>query len=138
MSAGSVEEDNHMADEKNPNPATTEESDISKAQSQQQPSQQGQQQPEASQGQGQFEQGQPGQFETGQAGAARPEGALGETATEQRTDIEGASLQSEEKGEAESGFVGSQAEQDTSSELVQDEDEDEDFAKGGQGAPEGK
>ena len=119
-----------MAEEKKPNPATTEESDISKAQSQQQPLQQGQQQPEAER-QGQFEKGQSEQSETGEAGAA-------ETATRQRTDVEGASLQSEGKGEAESGFVGSQAQQDTSSELVQDEDEDEDFAKGGQGAPEGK
>ena len=46
--------------------------------------------------------------------------------------VEGASL--EEEGEEEGGFVGSEGRRDTSSELV----EDQDFEKGGQGAPEGK
>jgi hypothetical protein len=96
---------------------TTEESDISKAQAQQQPSQQASQQPETS------EQGQPAEAQ-GQAADQPDEGLQSETATEQRTDVEGASLQPEEEGEAETGFVGSKGERDTSSELVEEEDED--------------
>ena len=41
-------------------------------------------------------------------------------------------------GGSQSGFVGSEGSTDTSSELVQDEDEDQSFRKDGQGAPEGK
>jgi hypothetical protein len=133
-----------MAEKNTQNPTTGSESDISKAQLQQQPPNQASQQP-AETGQ------QPGQFETGQqdnaeltadqaaTGQAQPgslpdAGLQGDTLTRQRTDIEGASLQSPEKGEAESGFVGAEGEEDTSSELI----EDQDFEKGGQGAPEGK
>jgi len=107
-----------MADEQKQNPATEQDTDFSKAQAAQQPK------------------GQAGQqAELGQDRSEDPtdEGLQGETATRQDTDIEGSS-QSKEQGEAESGFVGSQSEADSSSELV----EDQDFAKGGQGAPEGK
>ncbi len=132
-----------MANEQKPNPATGQESDISKAQSQQQPAAQAGQRPESGEQRGQFETGQqPGaeltgdQAATGQAqsGAGPDEGLQGETATQQRTDIEGASLQSSEEGEPESGFVGSKGERDTSSELV----DEQSFDKDGQGAPEGK
>ena len=61
---------------------------------------------------------------------------FGETATQQRSDVEGSSFDKQPTGEAESGFVGSEGRADTSSELV--EDEDQDFSKDGQGAPEGK
>ena len=126
-----------MPDQDKQNPTTGTESDISKAQSQQQPpSQASQQRPETGQQAGQFETGQQGHQQSGQdrPGAAPDESLQGETLAQQRTDIEGASRQSPEKGEAESGFVGAEGEQDTSSELV----EDQDFEKGGQGAPEGK
>lgn len=132
-----------MPDQDKQNPTTGSESDISKSQSQQQPpNQASQQQGQTGERQGQFETGQQqggaeltgDQAATGQAqGGARPdEGLQGDTLAQQRTDIEGASL--EEEGEEEGGFVGSEGRQDTSSELV----EDQDFEKGGQGAPEGK
>ena len=131
-----------MPDQDNQNPTTGSESDISKAQSQQQPpNQASQQQGERGERQGQFETGQQAgaeqtgdQAATGQAqgSAASDEGQQGDTLAQQRTDVEGASL--EKKGEEEGGFVGAEGEQDTSSELV----EDQDFGKGGQGAPEGK
>ena len=132
-----------MPDQDKQNPTTGSESDISKSQSQQQqPNQASQQQSQTGERQGQFETGQQqggaeltgDQAATGQAqGGARPdEGLQGDTLAQQRTDIEGASL--EEEGEEEGGFVGSEGRQDTSSELV----EDQDFEKGGQGAPEGK
>ena len=117
-----------MANEQDKNPATGQESDISKAQATQQPTDRQGQQPVTG------EQRQPAELD--QDRSSKPdEGLQGETATDQRTDIEGAS-KSPEKGEAESGFVGSQGQQDSSSELI--DEEDEDFAKGGQGAPEGK
>ena len=108
-----------MANEQDKKPTTEQESDISKSQATQQPTGQQDRQPA---------------FDQDKSSDQPDEGLQGETATEQRTDIEGGS-QSPEKGEAESGFVGSQSDQDNSSELVED---DEDFAKGGQGAPEGK
>ena len=112
-------------------PAT--ESDISKAQSQQQPQGQAGQQREP----GQFETGQRDQQQFGQQQGGSPdEGLQSDTLSEQRTDIEGEARQSPERGEAESGFVGSKGQRDRSSELI--DEEDEDFAKGGQGAPEGK
>ena len=115
-----------MADEQKQNPANEQDGDVSKAQAAQQPTGQAGQQ-------GEFgEQRQPAESGPDRSDQA-DEGLQGETATDQRTDIEGTS-QSPEKGEAESGFVGSQSDADGSSELV----EDEDFAKGGQGAPEGK
>ena len=135
-----------MANEqdRNQNPTTGSESDICKAQSQQQPPSQANQNRETTGEQrGQFETGQQAgaeqsgdQAATGQSqtGAGPDEGLQGDTTTQQRTDIEGGSLGSQERGEAESGFVGSQGREDTSSELV----EDQDFEKDGQGAPEGK
>jgi hypothetical protein len=120
-----------MANEQNQDPTTGKETDISKAQAQQQPPTQANQQAETS------EQADD-QAATGQAqpDASPDEGLQGETATQKRADIEGGSLGKETTGEAESGFVGAQGKQDTSSELV--EDDDEDFAKDGQGAPEDK
>jgi hypothetical protein len=118
-----------MANEQDKNPTTGQESDISKAQATQQPTDQAERQPETG------AQSQQAEFGQDRSEGQPDEGLQGETATEQRSDIEGTS-QSPQKGEAESGFVGSQGQQDSSSELV-DED-DEDFAKGGQGAPEGK
>ena len=92
------------------------ETDISKAQSQQQP------QAES----GQFETGQEGRQEFAQdKGGAPDEGMQGDTLAQQRSDIEGESRQAPETGEAESGFVGSKGEQDSSSELVDEEDEDQ-------------
>ena len=133
-----------MANEQDRNPTTGAESDMSKAQSQQQPpsqASQASQQPAETGQQGNREQSgdqaATGQAQTGQASGAGPdEGLQGDTLSQQRTDIEGASQQSPERGEAESGFVGSQGQQDSSSELIQEEDED--FGKDGQGAPEGK
>jgi hypothetical protein len=133
-----------MENRENQNPSTGSESDISKSQSQQQPStsQDPQQRSDSEQsgdqaatGQSQSDQpdqsssGQSDQSSTGQAG-------FGETATQQRSDIEGSSLDKKPADEAEGGFVGSEGKTDTSSELV--EDEGEDFSKDGQGAPEGK
>ena len=135
-----------MANEQDKNPTTGAESDISKAQSQQQPpNQASQQQPETAEQSSQFETAQQGggeqtgdQAATGQAqsGSSPDQGSQGDTLTRQRSDIEGGSLASEASGEGQSGFVGAEGQQDTSSELV--EDEDEDFARDGQGAPEGK
>lgn len=139
-----------MANEQDKNPTTGTQSDISKAQSQQQPpNQASQQQSETGQQSGQFETSQQGgapqtgdQAATGQAqsgqapGSAPDEGLQRDTLTQQRSDIEGGSLASQASGEAGSSFVGAEGQQDTSSELI--EDEDEDFAQDGQGAPEGK
>jgi hypothetical protein len=116
--------------DRNQNPTTGSESDISKAQSPQQP--QGQTQREKGEQAGQFETGQQEQFGQDLGGAAPDEGLQGETLSQQRTDIEGASGADQERGEAESGFVGAEGQQDTSSELI--EEEDEDFEKDGQGA----
>ena len=114
-----------MANQDKQNPPTGREEDISKAQSAQQPPAQASQQPPS-----EAQRDQPA--ETGQAEADQPdEGQQGETLTGQRTDIEGASLRNE-KGEAESGFVGTRGETDTSAALIQDDDDDEQFA------PEGK
>lgn len=121
---------------------TGQETDITKAQSPKQPTAQAGQQPETSE-QREQQPSQTGQFETAEqgqqpeVGESQPsgspdEGLQGETATQQRTDIEGASLQSEEEGDVEGGFVGSQGERDTSSELVDKQDLDKD----GRGAPE--
>ena len=139
-----------MANEQDKNPTTGAQSDISKAQSQQQPpNQASQQQGETGQQSGQFETAQQGgteqtgdQAATGQAqsgqssSSSADEGLQGDTLSQQRTDIEGGSLASQASGEGQSGFVGSEGQQDTSSELI--EDEDEEFGRDGQGAPEGK
>lgn len=116
-----------MNDREKQNPSTGSESDISKSQSQQQPStsQDKQQQPDAEQS---GDEAATGQDNTGQAG-------FGETSTEQRSDVEGSSLDKKPTDEGES-FVGSEGKTDTSSELV--EDEDQQFRKDGRGAPEGK
>lgn len=133
-----------MAEKGTQNPTTDTESDISKAQSQQQPpNQASQQQAETGERKGQFETAQQaGAEQTGdqaatgqaQAGAGPDEGLQGDILAQQRTDIEGGTPDSKQTGEAESGFVGSEGRRDTSSELV----EDQDFEKDGQGAPEGK
>lgn len=133
-----------MANEQDKNPTAGTESDISKAQSQQQPpNQASQQQRETGERSGQFETGQDSEqtgdhAATGQAGtgAGPDEGLQGDTLAQQRTDIEGGSLASETIGEAGAGFVGAQGQQDASSELI--DEEEEDFGKDGQGAPEGK
>ena len=135
-----------MANEQDKNPSTGSESDISKAQFQQQPpNQSSQQQGESGQRQGQFgsgeqdnaersgDQASTGQF---QSGSSPDEGLQGDTLAQQRSDIEGSSLGSQGSGGAGGNFVGSQGQQDSSSRLI--DEEDEDFSKDGQGAPEGK
>ena len=126
-----------MAEKGTQHPTTGTESDISKAQSQQQPPNQASQQPGET-GRQDNEELTGDQAATGQAqtGAGPDEGLQGDTLAQQRTDIEGGSLASQASGEAGSGFVGAQGQQDSSSELI--DEEDEDFAKDGQGAPEGK
>ena len=130
-----------MPDQDKQNPAAGTETDISKAQFQQQPPQQASQDPAPGQQARPSETAQEtelsgDQAATGQAqsGAGPDEGLQGDTLAQQRTDIEGGSLASEASGEAQSGFVGAEGEQDTSAELV----EDQDFEKDGQGAPEDK
>lgn len=126
-----------MANQDKENPTTGAQSDISKSQSQQQPPAQANQQP-PERGERDFDEQSGDQAATGQAqggqapGSAPDEGLQGDTMAQQRTDIEGASQAGGEQG----GFVGAEGKQDTSSELI--EDEDEDFAQDGQGAPEGK
>lgn len=117
-----------MAKEQHENPTTDTESDISKAQSQQQPPQQ------ASQDLGETGK-QAGQYETdqGQADKAPDEELIGVSLTEQPTDVEGETPKA--SNDIEGGFVGSQANDDTSEELVEEE---ANFGKDGQGAPEGK
>ena len=117
-----------MDDRKEQDPSTGTETDISKSQSQQQPSTLEDKQPQSDAEQS-GDEAATGQDTTGQAG-------FGETATEQRSDVEGSSLDKKPTDEGESGFVGSEGKTDTSSELV--EDEDQQFRKDGQGAPEGK
>lgn len=129
-----------MANEQGKNPTTGAESDISKAQSQQQPPNQAQQQEsETGERKGQFETGQQGQPQFGEdrSAGAPDQGQQGDTLTQGRTDVEGGSLASRESGEAQDNFIGSQGQRDSSSELVQEE-QDEDVERSGQGAPEGK
>jgi hypothetical protein len=92
-----------MPDQDKQNPTTAEETDISKAQAAQQP-----------------------QAELDEATDQADEGLQGEALAQQRTDVEGASLQPKERAEEESGFIGTEGERDTSAELVEDEDLDED------------
>lgn len=106
-------------------PGTDTQSDISKSQSQQQPPNQASQQQEAGQQDNQ-QFGEAERFDSEQP----DQGQQGDTLAEKRTDVEGASF-AKEKGEAESGFVGAEGEQDTSSELI----DDEEFDEGGEGAP---
>ena len=111
-----------MANEQERNPGS-EQSDISKAQSQQQPQGQSGQQRETDEQAGEFEAGRQGQPEFTQEGGSPDEGSQGDTLAQQRTDVEGAARGTPESGEAESGFVGSQGQQDSSSELVDEEDD---------------
>ena len=112
-----------MANDQDRNPGS--EQDISKSQSQQQPQGQSGQQRESGEKSGEFETGQEGRQEFAQDKSGSPdEGTQGETLAQQRTDVEGTTPSTPESGEAETGFVGSKGEQDTSSELVDEEDED--------------
>lgn len=120
-----------MANQDKENPTTGAETDISKAQSQQQPPNQASQEKGGQQNNPQFGEAEP--FESGQSADQPDAGLERDTLSKQRTDVEGASF-SKEKGETESGFVGAEGQRDTSSELV----EDQDFDEGGEGAPEGK
>ncbi len=84
----------------------------------------------ASQSGGAFDSQQPsetGQADYGQSGQS-------DTLTEQRSDVEGSAGQTPETG-SESGFIGQQGGIDSSSELVED---NEDFEKDGQGSIEGQ
>ena len=128
-----------MAEKGTQNPTTGTETDISKAQSAQQPPAQARQ--DTGEDRGEFETRQEAgaeltgdQAATGQAdtGAAPDEGLQGETTTRQRTDIEGGSLAANETGQVESGFFGAEGEQDTSAELIEEEDEDADFRGDGE------
>lgn len=128
-----------MANDQNQNPTTGAESDISKAQSQQQPpSQARQQENERGEREGQFETGQQGQQgQPDDSPSGSPDAGLqGDTLAQGRTDVEGGSMASRESGEAQSGFIGSEGQRDSSGQLI--EEEEEDFARDGQGAPEGK
>ena len=69
-----------------------------------------------------------GQVEYGQSGQ-------NDTLTQQRSDIEGSAGQSSEQASDTSGFIGQQGGIDSSSELVED---DQDFKKDGQGSIEGQ
>jgi hypothetical protein len=133
-----------MNERENQNPGAGSESDISKSQSGQQPAsgQQSDRAPRESEqtgdqaATGQAQSDQSSQDQTGQSSA--DQAGFGETATQQRSDVEGSSIGQQPTGGSESGFVGSEGSTDTSSELVKDGDEDKDFSKDGQGAPEGK
>lgn len=114
-----------MEDRDKQNPSTGSESDISKSQSQQQPPTS--ENREKDKTGSEFQDNatvQPDQPGSAQAG-------FGETETQQRSDVEGSSLDKRPTDEGE-GFVGSEGKTDTSSELVEDEDKDDQFA------PEGK
>ena len=123
-----------MEERKDQDPSTGSESDISKSQSQQQSSTSPDRQQSTSQDQSDPQSQDNAASQPDQPSAAQS--GFGETATQQRSDVEGSSLDKKPTDEAEGGFVGSEGKTDTSSELV--EDEDKDFSKDGQGAPEGK
>ena len=95
-------------------------SDLSKAQNQQQPQQaQGQQPPEQAQGK------QPP--ETGQASEDQSD-----TTTEQRSDVEGGSASGQASDIEGTSFLGADGSSDTSGELIE-EDDSSDFAKDSRG-----
>ena len=132
-----------MEDRNNESPKTGANANIEQSQAgQQPPTAQQPQQPETSQQQGQSGQAQqpPETSQQGQPGEQSGEqpGHLGqsEAMTEQKNDIEGSggSPAAGQTPSQPSGFVGSEGSSDTSSELV----EDDDFAKNGQGTPEGE
>ena len=111
-------------------------SDISKSQSPQQPSGQGDlgSKDPTAQGEG-METRESGQYDQSAQSTPTSEASdtgreQGDTLAQRRTDIEGSSLGSSEKGEAESGFIGTEGSSDSSSELI----DKQDFAKDGQGA----
>ncbi len=130
------------------NESTSQQTDLSKAQNQQQPQgQQGQsqqtegqsqQQPSAQHGQsqqstGQSQQQQPqGQADYGSAGQGA---GHSDTAGQQRSDGEDGTSTGQASNESNSQFVGSKGASDTSSEFAED-DESSDFAKDGQGTAE--
>jgi hypothetical protein len=117
-----------MENREPPTPPKEDDTDITKAQTPQQPASFGEPRktpPPTDEVQSQLDEDQA--ESTGQAG-------FGETATDQRNDVEGSSLDQPEESQA--GFVGSNSTTDSSSELI--EDEDEHFRKDGQGVPEGK
>ncbi len=117
------------------NSPTSQETDLSKAQSPQQP--RSDQQSEGLQSQpgkssGQSQQQQPsGQADYGSAGQS-------DSATQQRRDIEGGTATGQANDvEGNSSFVGSAGTSDTSSELIdEDKDESSDCARDGQGSTE--
>lgn len=126
-----------MADQDRINPTTNSETDISKAQSQQQPPNQA--------SQGRETQGERDQFsadrrdpasersDASQSPSGSPDaGMQGDTLTRRQSDIEGSSIEPDSRERDERGFVGSEGRRDSSSsELV----EDQQFEKDGQGAP---
>ena len=123
-----------MENRENQSPATPEETDLSKAQNQQQPlGQQG------GQDKSQFgQQGEQGQSQFGQSQQQPPEGQAdygsagqSDTVTQQRSDIEGGTATGQTSDiEGSSQFVGSQAGNDTSSELIEGDDDFDSERKG--------
>ena len=126
-------------------PPAAQDTDLSKAQNQQQPAgQQNQaelgqsQQPPQSGQQTQSEFGQSQEQPSGQAdyGSAGDLVGQSDTTTQQRSDIEGGTSTGQATDvEGSSTFVGAKGATDTSSELIED-DESSDSANDGQGAPE--
>ena len=115
------------------NPPTEQQTDLTKAQNQQQPSGQPDQDKFAQSRQPPEDQSQEqpaGQADYGSAGETAGQS---DTTTQQRSDIEGGTSTGQATDiEGSSQFVGSQAATDTSSELIED-DESTDFAKDGRG-----
>lgn len=111
----------------------TQGSDISQAQSNQQPT--GQQQGQSSTGQSGSPESSQDSSKGGQSGQAGFGEAGSDTSTLQQTDTEGSSMNEAGQGGGQTGgqsgsFVGSEGRTDTSSELV----EDQEFKKDGQGS----
>ena len=121
-----------MENRENQSPASGQETDLTKAQNQQQPSgEQGQQTGQSQFGQSQSdpstgEQGQSGLNPSQQAPSGQADyGSAGQsdTVTQQRRDIEGGTATGQASGsQGSSQFVGSQSQTDTSSELIEEED----------------
>jgi hypothetical protein len=129
-----------------PNPGR--ETDLSKAQNQQQPTGQAQQQQPTDQAQpapfGQAQQQQPeasqsqqSEYGQSQQPSSNADVAVGQsdTVTEQRADIEGGTATGQASDVEGSSFVGSKSASDESGKLVED-DESTDFSRDGQGAAE--
>lgn len=121
-----------MENRENQSPASGQETDLTKAQNQQQPSgEQGQQAGQSQFGQSQSdpstgEQGQSGLNPSQQAPSGQADyGSAGQsdTVTQQRSDIEGGTATGQASGsQGGSQFVGSQSQTDTSSGLIEEED----------------